>query len=871
MRTTALCLAIALLIPSAASAYTTRMHILIANDIHAALVESGDGSVQLIHSDYAVQLSDRDARALENEPLAFRAGAVGPDNTVFPGMTDPSHAVTQRPYDQCQLLYEEALTDEEIAYAIGCFLHGATDAVAHHYVNYLTGETFTLNPISEGRESSFSNVVRHIAAETMIQDSAVDARPEMFRAGTLTHSIPTGFVLRTYFDDESVVWQLMARHALAEFEEARDANPDGSIVDAILGAGLAPADYLVLLPVFIDEIETTRADARADMEARIAELQDPLTDDGFELFPSAGDDGVLGTMDDETDCTATCPILYADYFVRIALLAPRMDAGGRELPSAFDVVSNELGADIRNFPTVLLQTIQNLSGALNSPIDPSDEQGWAFDSAEIDALLAPMTTWADDLVSIDYATLTSAILPDWLLSLEATLDAVGVDIDLAGYLELLIEPIVAPIRDAIVTYAIGEATEFIEELLVEYELGSGPAMDEFQAILEGHADPELAGTMLDSLFFSGLYAHSFNLAVAVIGNHELILPDSDLDDDLGVGPSSFDASHTLQWTQAGLCDYLRDAIFPLGLELSGLLSVRSDQDYPAVIDTDSPVECHDGSLSEFGAPNTTTCAHTDLEALLADPVGCLSRAYPPTYSGDAPVCRNLVVAGLPDPPEPMEDVGTDVSSDVGADTTDAEQDPGGNDSGEDTAGGDTAADTQDDTPDNDGDSSGEDGGSDTAEDPGGGSGGSGGGDGGCGCSSAPGPPGNGWLLLLGVGLIVAARRRRAWLALVAAFLMACGGGSSPAMMTAATPARMWRTPTLVWTTPVRTRRKTRSTMRQTTSPRTRRWMWSRTLRMQATWATLMQRTRPTPQTPPTPTRRIRWMSRTPPMPLTRLT
>ena len=119
-----------LALPSVASAYTTRVHIVMANEVREALIASGDGTIELRWSGATVRLPPEDADAIVNQPLAFRAGAIGPDNTVFPGMTDGSHGVHQDPYGQCELLYMEAITEVERAYALGCFLHGATDAVA---------------------------------------------------------------------------------------------------------------------------------------------------------------------------------------------------------------------------------------------------------------------------------------------------------------------------------------------------------------------------------------------------------------------------------------------------------------------------------------------------------------------------------------------------------------------------------------------------------------------------------------------------------------------------------------------------------------------------------------------------------------------
>ncbi|HEU4535380.1 MAG TPA: zinc dependent phospholipase C family protein, partial [Polyangiaceae bacterium] len=199
-----------------AGAFSTRVHITIANDVRRALIASGSNRVALQLSPHAVELAADDARAVIDHPLEFRAGAVGPDNIAFPGLTDPSHAVGQRPFEQCEALYQEAKLPAERAYALGCFLHGATDAVAHHYVNYLSGETFTLTPLASGRESSFDNVVKHLVAESMIQQAALALAPERFAPGELAHAVPKGFVLRTYFDETSALYGLMGGHAQAK-------------------------------------------------------------------------------------------------------------------------------------------------------------------------------------------------------------------------------------------------------------------------------------------------------------------------------------------------------------------------------------------------------------------------------------------------------------------------------------------------------------------------------------------------------------------------------------------------------------------------------------------------------------------------------
>src|SRR3712207_4987880 len=90
-------------------AFTTRIHIMLSNELREGLeAGGGNGRLPLLLSEFAAQLSEDDARAIVENPLAFRAGAVGPDNIVFPAsLTDPSHGVHYHPWVQCELLYQD--------------------------------------------------------------------------------------------------------------------------------------------------------------------------------------------------------------------------------------------------------------------------------------------------------------------------------------------------------------------------------------------------------------------------------------------------------------------------------------------------------------------------------------------------------------------------------------------------------------------------------------------------------------------------------------------------------------------------------------------------------------------------------------------
>ena len=64
--------------PLPARAFSTRVHIALANQVHDALRASGDGTIQLRLSGATVILPAADAAAILAHPEAFRAGAIGP-------------------------------------------------------------------------------------------------------------------------------------------------------------------------------------------------------------------------------------------------------------------------------------------------------------------------------------------------------------------------------------------------------------------------------------------------------------------------------------------------------------------------------------------------------------------------------------------------------------------------------------------------------------------------------------------------------------------------------------------------------------------------------------------------------------------------
>lgn len=659
-----------LLVPARGYAFTTRLHIVLSNDIRDALMSSPDQrSIQLQWSPYAVQLPQIDAQSIINEPFAFRAGAIGPDITVFPAMTDGTHAVDQNPFRQCEMLYMEAFTEAERAYALGCFLHGSTDAIAHHLVNYFTGETFTLNPISEMRMSGYDNVIGHIVTESIIQAAFYVQDPFAFSDEELQHEVQQDFVLRTYFNVESPIWQRMTLGSRAKWDAAIAADPRSTsgwprqnLLSWIQNAGFHPWEHIAMAPLYIDELQSMRVDLRDYMVDRINEL---ATDPDIDAQP--GPDGTIGTPDDETACTSSCPAEFGEYWILVHMLAPRMTAGGEPLPSAFDKISDDLGDNLYGFLPAFVEVIASLSAILNGGISDDADHGLDLPTAGVGTLFDPLTLWADRTFSIDWETAGRAVSPQWYTDLSDFLAMFNVSITIPDIIAILFQPIVDQIREALLTYVRDYAEQFVDDLKVAYDNALGPWTSSIDGDLTSSAPSALGGHALDYAYNAGVFAHAFNLTAAVLGNHEVMLV-SDME--IANGPASFDASYTPEWSQIGQCDYLREAVFPHGIGLRPLLSVETDDGtfYESPLVDNSPIECHAGSLSMFGSPGPASCAHTTLDELLVSREGSITRAYPPNYASGDPGCRNLVVPGLPDPPVPPEvDAGMDPDAGVGGD------------------------------------------------------------------------------------------------------------------------------------------------------------------------------------------------------------
>jgi hypothetical protein len=115
---------------------------------------------------FRARLNERVCRAIRGNRDAFLAGVIGPDTfpdlivgqlTAHPGVVGGWQAA-----DWLRHLLTNASSDEEVAFAYGYVVHGATDVFAHSYVNHYAGDVFDLARGGTGAEA------RHFALEKFI-------------------------------------------------------------------------------------------------------------------------------------------------------------------------------------------------------------------------------------------------------------------------------------------------------------------------------------------------------------------------------------------------------------------------------------------------------------------------------------------------------------------------------------------------------------------------------------------------------------------------------------------------------------------------------------------------------------------------------
>jgi uncharacterized protein (TIGR03382 family) len=672
---------------SSASAFSVVVHVYLANAIHDEIARnmasSGRPVLRLMQPDGSVvrvTIDATDARAILDNPQYFRGGAIGPDNTVMTGLTDPSHAWLFSPFEQCDALYQEALNEEarqvaggmapddvpraERAYALGCFLHGITDNSAHHLVNFFTGETFTLYPVdaAAGGELQFSllNVVRHIVTETKFQesleamerdfDSMDRARPGIMRdpltPARLEHRIAVDLVIRVYFGGgdggATDLWNGYTEEAvaakIAALQVALGVAPGGSIIDTLVASpnpfedditavrayvdflrtgGLAPADYILLIPEIIRDVKN--------------------------LYMIVNQQGIALGQDEDR----------ANFVVRSLLkngFAPRDDFGEDDWaatnPSRFEDVMTVKFRELDNLMPAYLEAVQGISN-LNIAVGLQNAT-----REEREAALAPLVDVLNRITDINYGILFS----------EPTM----VIVENISFVTQALDEILALIKMRIREFIIEAAMVYLDELKAEYErilmavidqiderilrvyedLGArvdqlrDAAVEEAQreALRQIGLDLENGGGPFDGFLDSVLYMNAFNSTAVVLARRDGVVPSGS---GMFDGPVSFDASYQLEYNQFVLCPEIRDAVYPCGRSAGEMLQTnfRNCASLDEIADVFQPsIECHMGSTTMFSAPSPSSCSPVLFDEFNTGSGGdgSYTLAFPPDHTASGP-------------------------------------------------------------------------------------------------------------------------------------------------------------------------------------------------------------------------------------------
>ncbi len=730
-------LAGAYLLPGTASAYSVKVHIHLANEVRDELIRNWDAvgctegedawcgkpAIRLLgpgeETRYVV-VDEANAQAIRDNPEFWRGGAIGPDNTVFPGMTDPSHAWHFAPFSQCQAMLDTAADGEERAYALGCFLHGITDNNVHHVVNYFTGETFTLFPkdAAQDGELAFSliNVVRHMTVEGKIEKALESARPEAFTDEKLRHRIAGDLYRRVYLDTSEGgrgLWHWFAGslverkndalraaqldgfdpnlHLEDSIENIRENGNaielDGRVVDAYIEflstggsvdvlepGGLAPHDYVLLLPEMIEDIKRLLDIAEAHGVGRL--------------------DATLAEWEAEGECSLTCPILRTRKELYEHVFAAR-GTGRSRFGEAVDLKKSELDEVLDGY----IGTVERLSNLVVT------KGVGGVGISDLQFAMRPLTDAIDEVTDFPYEVL----FPEWAVDV----------IDNVAPLQDFLHRSFALVTEEFKKQIVARMTEYTEHLRAQLlaltpqavqhlhakarELGdiARAQLDEAKLAALG-IDLDDADAALASFETSVLYMNSFNSIAGALANQEVVFSQAPTSF-FGGGPVSFDASYQVGYTQLSVCDDLASVFYPCGT--SAIESLQGDYEACETLGAVTPemephVECHDGKASEWeDDPNPAQCVSRELDQIIGPEEGHLGSytlAFPPELADRGPECFAPIVPGVNDEGK-LDDVG------------DGDADASGDEAG-------------------------------------------------CGCTSAPEAPSSAWMLLLFGGLI--ARRRR---------------------------------------------------------------------------------------------------------------
>ena len=671
-----------ILLTSAAQAFSVKIHVFYANKIIEDLEQSmgadrnGEPYLHLIGPDnaskYRVKIKRQDALDILENPLHFRGGAIGPDNTAFSGLTDPSHSPKYKPFTQCENLYRTAKTGAEKAYGMGCFLHGITDNVAHHIVNFFSTQTFTMNPIlvaeaqengelllrpNETHQTNLLNVVNHIFTETTIEKAYKKTFEEDFTPYKFQHKIATNLYQRVYLNPTHTKYAFnkiiqpiknklaselanMDQTGKKEFSRSYLTRKINTYASFLKNSVSAPYEKVLFLPVVLKDIHGIMSGFQKRSERKIKECAE------------AGFLKKRGPI-----CIATRH-LYAR--TKENNFQSRFD---KYIWSRQKNLNQILHAQIKSLKN--LSNLLTTSGAIELLKVTSIEEAFRPFEDKISEFMAPPYELLPSTVQAALKKIGK--LNDFIITYEEMIKKViyGVIYDaFQGFIIELKEKLIAlkELSSELISEQMHQMLSELKETLKETMRG---VIRDSQLELLGRDSDDLYFDLLGHIPSSVVHMNAYNSIVGVLADHDAVIdtsktlklhydPNEKENTYDFTGPVSFDASFQLDYNQMKLCPQYTEAFYPCGTKANEMLQpggYKECMKLPATVKGEPPVECFKGISTQYATlPDIGNCKPNSMENVNSKtPVhghglheGSYSLSFPPAYLPEdvQPKCRS---------------------------------------------------------------------------------------------------------------------------------------------------------------------------------------------------------------------------------------
>jgi hypothetical protein len=539
------------------------------------------------------------------------------------------------------------------------------------------------------------NVVRHIVTESRFESGLLErdsATPDAERnrpgltaqpidAESFAHQIPTTLVRRVYFDPTNDtttgMWQYFGGQLTERKNEALrfalGLPRDGSVLETMVASddpwgtdrtvveayvrwlregGLAPADYLVMLPEIIENVRQLYQVVNQQGRARAQAMNDE-----YIFRPSRR---LERRMLNNAFGPRACETCNVDWSL----------AGDAAAKSRFERVMDEKRAAILAVVDAYIETVENVSNLnVTTGIPHSTRE-------QREVALAPLRTRLDELTNMNYEIVFSETIGNILESLgllKGVLDEIFAmatarvkELVLARLHEYLDEYVAEyqRLREQIVAQLDEQVLRALEELQARIvELRETIREESKRALLDRLAlDLEAGEEAFKSFPSSVLWMNTYNSVAGVLTRQGVADPGLGTSG-FWAGPVSFDASYQVEYNQLALCDSLRTAFYPCGTSAGEILQpdYRTCTEIPGAHGVlDPPTECHVHDPTSFAeAPTAEDCRRSTLEAHIAphsqrihdydETLGSYTQAFPPSIleADDQPVCNSGVVESFP--------------------------------------------------------------------------------------------------------------------------------------------------------------------------------------------------------------------------------